>query len=76
MSRCQHMGSTLTNDAMLREHFPYISRGPAGEFIIPADRIEQFVHKVMDLADNQDHLELLKLYRQENHRPDPREIDD
>lgn len=76
MSQCQNMGSALTDESLLREHFPYINRGHDGEFIVPADRVEQFARKILDLMDNREHLERIKQYRKDNHRPDPSEIVD
>jgi len=74
--QCTPMGEFLTNDTLLREHFPYVRRSGQGEFIIPEDMVGAFVLKYIDLVNNKQHLELLSLYRAGKARPATGEIDD
>ena len=62
--KCMDMGAALTDDVLLREHFPYVRLSEGGDFIIPADKVAAFVQKYMDLADSREHLEQLRLYRE------------
>ena len=62
--QCMDMGAALTDDVLLREHFPYVRLSERGEFIIPADKVAAFVQKYMDLTNSQEHLEQLRLYRE------------
>ncbi|GFK95353.1 hypothetical protein NNJEOMEG_03215 [Fundidesulfovibrio magnetotacticus] len=45
------------------ERFDYVRRGPDGEYIIPRDKIDHFVHTYLELLDSAEHMERLKLYR-------------
>jgi len=65
-----------SGEEFLQEHFPYVKRGPDGEFIIPAQKIEEFVTKFQALSDNADHLERLRQYRVGGQRVKPSELDD
>jgi len=69
-------GGGQCDDDFLREHFPYVKRGAEGEFIIPAQKIEDFVSKYQTLSDNADHLERLRQYRAGGQRVKPSEHDD
>ena len=46
-----------------KERFDYVLRGANGEYIIPKDRVDSFVRTYLELADSDEHLERLKLYR-------------
>jgi hypothetical protein len=76
MSGSRLLGDTATGAALLKKHFPYVHRGPDGEFIIPATHIDRFVRKYMELADHKDHLDHLKMYRNGGGRPDSADIGD
>lgn len=65
-----------SGEEFLKEHFPYVKRGENGEFIIPAQKIEEFVTKYQTLSDNADHLERLRQYRAGGQRVKPSELDD
>lgn len=69
MTGCRLLGDAITDAALLKEHFPYVRRGPDGEFVIPAANLDQFVRKYMELVDNKDHLDHLKMYRDSGARP-------
>ncbi|KAF0233367.1 MAG: hypothetical protein FD177_1760 [Desulfovibrionaceae bacterium] len=69
-------GVSRCNDEFLREQFPYLKRGENGEFIIPAQKIDDFVSKYQSLSDNDDHLERLRQYRAGGQRVKPSEFDD
>jgi hypothetical protein len=74
--RWKDTGESITADILLQEHFPYVRRGELGEFIIPADKVAAFVQKYTDLANAQEHLEQLRLYRDTVDRGDMEGIDD
>jgi len=76
MTGCNAVQGFLDRDEVMDEHFPYVARGTSGEYIIPADRIHDFILKFQELSDRNDHLEHLKLYRQEGRRFEDGEIDD
>lgn len=75
-AHCTPMTGYLCKDGVLEEHFPYVTRGAEGEFIIPQTHIEEFVVKFLELRDKTEHLERLKLYRAQGARPGPDEIGD
>lgn len=76
MPACRQPGVPLTLDERLKELCPYLSRGEQGEYIIPASKIDEFVHKYLEISDSKDHLEHLRLYRAEGKRPLSSDIDD
>ncbi len=76
MEMCKGLEGYLLKEGVLEEHFPYVTRGLKGEFIIPEGKLDDFVLKYQELSDKRDHLERLKLYRAEGVRPDPDAIDD
>ena len=73
---CEPMAGYLCKDGVLEEHFPYVTRGSGGEFVIPAEHVEEFVAKFLELKDKVDHLERLKLYRAQGGRPGPEDLGD
>jgi len=76
MSPCKSTGKCYCSDENILEKFHYVRRGPGGEYIIPEDKIEDFVRKYMELSDNQDHLERLRAYLNSEKRNKPGEMDD
>jgi len=76
MTKCSNLQGVLEGKGVLDEHFPYVVRGSAGEYVIPMDRIHEFVMKYLELADKNDHLEHLKLYREQGRRFNDGEIED
>lgn len=76
MRPCKSNGKGCCSDLSLSEKFQYVRRGPEGEYIIPEDKIEDFVRRYMDLVDNNDHLERLKAYLNTGKRNEPGEMDD
>lgn len=76
MPACRQPGVPLNIDERLKEQCPFLTRGEQGEYVIPADKIGEFVHKYLELSDSSDHLEHLKFYRTEGKRPLSSDIDD
>lgn len=76
MTKCTNMQGFLEGHGVMDEHFPYVVRGTAGEYIIPRDKIHDFVMKYLELADKDDHLEHLQFYRSQGRRIRDGEIDD
>lgn len=73
---CEGKTGKRCNDEVLKEQFPYLKRGEAGEFIIPAQMIDDFVSRYQALSDNDDHLERLRQYRESGQRVKLSEVDD
>lgn len=63
-------------DELFTEHFHYVRRGLNGEYIIPEEKVEDFVRRYGELADNRDHLERLRAYLNDEKRSKPGELDD
>ncbi|MBI4806953.1 MAG: hypothetical protein HY795_17180 [Desulfovibrio sp.] len=76
MSPCRTKGKGCCSDDSISEQFQYVRRGPNGEYIIPEEKIEDFVRRYMELADNNDHLERLRAYLNTGMRNKPGELDD
>lgn len=63
MSRKTAPGECLVPDGLVREYFPYARLSPQGEYVIPKDKVDEFVKKYNELVDSREHLERLAAYR-------------
>ena len=75
MSMCEPTEGSRPKD-IIKKHFPYVRRGQNGEYIIPENKIGEFVRQYMELGDNRDHLQRLRSYLSEENRNKPGEHDD
>lgn len=56
-------GECLVPDGLMREYFPYARLSEQGEYVIPKDKLDDFVKKYNEIADSREHLEKLAAYR-------------
>lgn len=69
-------GECLVPDGLMREYFPYARLTETGEYVIPKDRIDDFVKKYNEIVDSREHLEKLAAYRAQGlHQNQDREGD-
>ena len=76
MNTCKLAGICLSNVELLKEHFPYLNVGADNTVTIPVESMDRFVRKYLELSDTNEHMERLRLYRQEGVRPDERDLAD
>ncbi|MFP5238603.1 MAG: hypothetical protein ACLGQW_02115 [Acidobacteriota bacterium] len=53
------------------ESFPYVRLTPEGDLVIPANRVDEFVRKYLELSDNREHMERLRAYLTGERKCDP-----
>ncbi|GAB6037821.1 hypothetical protein JCM15519_23800 [Fundidesulfovibrio butyratiphilus] len=67
-------GECLIPDGLMQQYFPYARLSENGEYVIPKDKVDDFVKKYNEIADSREHQQILAAYRAQ--APQDRQGDD